>query len=201
MDRFLATVPRKILVTLLLVGGVALIVLMNPPHHLCDTQVETFKENVGDFLFLTSSSRVKEVRFPRLLDRCKETLSSGGCYELFLGLRNFLNQFQVVSPDCSSRVGRIRQVNAALTQSLDLLIRLGWGGEPPRTSAMRTGWLGAPELNLYCLLQHRYSRLYGELSWQSFRESYFTALPGASELGREEVWEKSILSIPCEDYR
>lgn len=197
----MATVPRGILVITLLVGGVLLIILLNPPHQMCDTQVETFKNNVGDFLFLTSASQAKEIRFPKLLGRCKETLSSGGCYELFLGLRKFLNEFQVVSPDCLSRIGGIRQVRSAVTESLDLLIRLGWGGEPPQSPAVRTGWLGAPELNLYCLLQHRYMRLYGETQWQNFRESYFAELPGAQELSRQEIWEKSILSISCEDYR
>ena len=57
MDRWLASLSRGALATLVIGGGILFIILSDPPVGVCDTQKNVFKENMTPFLFLDKKNR------------------------------------------------------------------------------------------------------------------------------------------------
>src|SRR4051794_8213080 len=104
MDRLLSMLPKNLMAFLAIAGGTAFIIFAQPPHTLCDSQLEVLQ--LAQKSFLAQDPRLKKFKgeqvkcfgegskrecesynptstYERLRDRCKMTNNPGGCYELF----------------------------------------------------------------------------------------------------------------------
>ncbi len=201
MADFLNNLPRPLLVFLALAVGILLIILMSPPHSICDIQEETLKETLKGTVFLDESRpKITITGLKYRHDLCWRLNNSGGCYEYFITLRSLIKDLKIISPDCWRRVGRLSEIEEALWAGINLFVRVAWGIQPPRTFAERA-WLSAADLAIFCDLQDMVVRLYGKEALASFREKLMGSLPGVERLRREEIWARSILSLRCAQYR
>lgn len=188
-------------VTVVLGAGVLFIVLSDPPRTVCDSQLELFDEKVRDFLLLDSRKpNRKTTRYTKLHETCRATSSAGGCYELFLNLKQMIKDAKTVSVECHGKLRGHTQYSTAVWQSLDLMAQLAWGAKPPLTPALKTGWLDPADLNLYCELKNSAIYVFSEEKWNSFVAGYFKSLPGAANLPRNEAWQKMLFSVNCTQY-
>lgn len=201
MDKLLATFPKNLLATLVIAGFTLLFILSDPPHTVCESQLEVLQKNQQNFLYKDPKSKVqKTTKYQRLRDHCKGTNSPGGCYELFQEVRMLLQDLASVPGDCISYAGDITEVKKALWETSELIVKLAWGTSPPAAYHNKFGWLDTADISLFCLLKTRIVAAYGDSSWTSFREKLMLELPGAKDLPRNQVWDMSIFSENCARY-
>lgn len=202
MVEWLKSLPKTAFVTLVLSAGVLFIVFSDPPRSVCDTQISKLDEAIKDFLSLDQIKKPnrKQTRFTKLVETCKVTNSAGGCYELFLSLKEMLKDVGAVSPECIAKLTSHTAITETVWTSLDLMTRLAWGEKPPEMATLRTGWFDPADLNLFCELKRTITNIYSDTKWNSFVEAYFTQLPGAKSLDRTEAWQRMLFSVNCSLY-
>jgi hypothetical protein len=202
MTNFLYSLPRALLVFILLVAGIAVVVFSNPPHTICDTQAETIRETLKGSVFLDPARpKIKTTGIRYRHDLCWRLNDSGGCYEYFASLRSTIKDLKTVSPRCWTSIGEIKEIKTALHDAVELFIRVAWGAKPPSTFMERFGWLSAADVALYCDIQSVVSEFYGRDGFVAQRETLITSLPGVERMRREDIWSRSLMSVNCDQYR
>lgn len=206
MNQFLSRLSKSAIVALTLIGGVLFIVLSNPPHSLCDTQVNFFKEDVGDYLFVDKLKQQKskgtlKSKFQKNMEYCRGSNATGGCYEFFFHFRNMLKALNSVSHECQESVGAIKEVKSSLWETIELMVRIAWGERPPKGIYDKYSWMDTSDMNLFCHIKSLNQSLYPEKRWVDFREKMMRDLPGADQLSRNKVWELTIFSDNCVQFQ
>ncbi|MGE3975157.1 MAG: hypothetical protein AB7F59_11590 [Bdellovibrionales bacterium] len=192
-------IPQGLLIFLVLVGGLIFILLAQPPHSVCEPQMEIFKTSQEGFLFLNpSKSYLKTTGFQKTLDFCKHGNNAGSCFEFMQGLQKMMDVTLSSPAECHGGITELTEVSSATWRGLELMTRAAWGAAAPKSSMERQGWLDAPAMELYCRLKKFAITNYGQGAWSSFVESQLPQLPGASELQRSDAWQRTILSDPCQ---
>lgn len=93
--------PRPLLVAIVLLVGIVLIVMMNPPHTICDTQKESLKESQTGILFpIKSGGKTYPGKIIQAKENCYSGNSSGACFEYFSILRRAAQSVKNGSPEC-----------------------------------------------------------------------------------------------------
>jgi hypothetical protein len=200
MQRLLS-LPKALLVLVLLGGGIALIIMFNPPYTVCDSQLELFKKNQTGFIYIDEKDKASQTpMIDKLSDRCKETNSPGGCYELFLKMKEFLGDLDRVPSECAGQVTGRNEIKNALWNQIKLMMNLAWGTKPPTNLYDKIAWLDPADLALFCRLKATIESLYGKEAMDNFRETMFHDLPGATNIPRGQAWELMLLSTDCRAY-
>lgn len=195
------SLPRMLLVGILLGGGTLLVVFLNPPYTVCDSQIEVFKASQIGFLYVNPKDKmIKTTQYELLTERCKQTNSPGGCYELFLKLKQLLNDLDRVPRECASDVTGLAEVQKALWKQMKLMVELAWGSKPPGSFNEKLGWLDPADLALYCRLKRSLEEFYGIEEFTGFRERMFKDLAGVAGIQRNQAWEMMLLSTNCSKY-
>lgn len=173
----------------------------NPPHTECDSQKEVFNQQQTPFLFKSAKSKFQNsTGFQKALEECLSTNSVGGCLSFFDGVRIFQRDFDSLSSQCRAVVSEISEVRHFFDRSLDLFVRLAWGTDPSMDKT-QIGWLDNAHVYSYCRLRSNYLKYYGQDQWSTFAEKQLSELPNAKEMGREQAWVRSLLSLACEKFR
>lgn len=201
MDRWLAIIPKGLLLVLVVGGGILFIVLSDPPHTVCESQLEIFRQNQKRFLFLDpKKEKIVTTRYQRLVEHCKVTNDPGGCFELFSEMRTLIRDIQAVPSDCLSRAGDIAEVKKAVWEVEELLPKLAWGEKPPTTYHDKFGWLDTADVSLFCSLKRQISSIYGDEQWGPFQQKMLAQLPGIDNMAPSEVLDMTLFSERCENY-
>ena len=201
MDRFLAQIPKFWLIVGSLTIGILFIVLSDPPKGVCDAQLELFRKNQKDFLYLDPKNEfIKTTGFVRDYERCKTSNTPGGCYEFFEKVRKFLTDLDGVPKECLGHVQSEGVIGQSIVQTFDLIVRIAWGSKPPERYNDKFKWLDNSDMALFCRLKTNYDKILGTQALTQKRESYFESLPGTKGLPRQKVWESMILSENCGRY-
>lgn len=200
-DQWLKSLSKTTLAALAIGLGIGFILLSDPPHTVCDSQLEVFRKSQAGVLFPpTDQKAIKTSQIERGVTDCKATNAPGGCYRLFLDLRKLLSDLGSVPEECRGSVSDITEVRKAIWNNLDLLIRIAWGAKPPQTYLDKYNWLDPADLSLFCSLKRAAELYYGDSAWVDFRERYFSDLPGSADLPRTQAWELMLLSVNCSQY-
>ncbi len=228
MDKFLSQFSKSTLAVVSIVGGILFIVLSQPPVSVCDTQMQFIQTSQKLLLYKDTAKkgvRAKHIcyrkvdplislgksenraeeeyacsKFESLRDRCKKTNDPGGCYELFNNVKVLLTDLDTLTRECPSAAGSVPEVQKAMWDTMNLLVRLAWGEKPPSAYHAKFGWLDTADISLFCKLKARIQNTYGESSWNKYRDKMMKELPGANNLARNEVWDLSIFSENCGRY-
>ena len=201
MDRLLSIVPKSVIAFAAIVGGILFIVLSEPPHTICDSQLEIIKEQQKKFLYLDPKSKhIKTTKYENLRDHCKATNNPGGCYELFQEMKTLLHDLSTLSNQCAPEIGGIKEIRKPVWEIAELLVRLAWGEKPTEAYHAKFGWLDTADISFFCQMKARIYILYGEPAWAKFREKMMKELPGAKDLPRNQVWDMSLFSENCARY-
>lgn len=174
-------------VTLGLIVGLAAIMYFNPPHTPCQSQREIYLEAIKPY----------QKPFVKNSNLCREHGDSGGCLGLFDTVNKLESKLSDVSLTCQKELIDDKQTRLWMTNAMELFVRLAWGTKPPASYLYRNGWLEMSHLDTYCKLKKHLEDIYGDNTWTSLVNYLLSDLPGAQELGRDESWNRSILSDPC----
>lgn len=202
MNNFFNSLPKTILAVLALVVGFVFIILNDPPKSVCSVQLGLFKEAQKRFLYTETKNNVKRAALvEEQLQICRASNSPGGCNELFFNLKRLNKDLDSVPSQCASTIGGETEVSNYLWKSYRLMVELAWGAKPPSGYERRFSWFDAADLALFCDLKENLIRLYGEDRHRNFQEEMFQSLPQASMLTRDQVWQRTILSVRCDSVK
>ena len=201
MPSWLSGYSKNTIAFIALSLGLAGLIISQPPHTLCDSQIDQIRETQKHFLYPDPKSKVvKTTPYQAQRDRCKMTNDPGGCYELFQGVRKLAEDLNTFTVECSAAPASIPEVKTALWETAELMVRLAWGDKPPLTFSSKLGWLDVADVSLFCRLKARLTLVFGEESWNALREKLMVDLPGAKALTRNQVWELILFSENCSRY-
>jgi hypothetical protein len=102
-----------------------------------------------------------------------------------------------VGNQCEPQLAKHDMAKAVINKSMELLVVIAWGTKPPQNSFYKNGWLESSHLALFCKFKRHMNIVLGEEAWNDFVNSLLESLPGASELGRNEAWARTIMSDSC----
>lgn len=224
MENFINSLPKPMLVLLVLIAAVAFFMIANPMHTICDTQLEVFKEaQKGNVFQNTVTVKGAKQKVPAGLAKAKEACqvgnSPGSCYTYFTNLRSIAVDIGKASSECTPVMFEVPEVSRALTDGIEVMARIAWGSQPPDEGFARFNWLQESELAVFCRLKNVYVRAAGEEKWDQLRKMIFQKLPGEAVspqvdpnhpvmtpkpatqvFSEQELWNRSIFSIRCESY-
>ena len=193
--------PRAFLVTLLIGIGIAYVILNDPPHTFCKTQVEHFQFVQKGIIFKDPQDKIhKKTLMSRLIETCRKTVSPGGCYEYFSYLRRLLRDFRLVSTDCLKEVSLIEEVKQHLLIGTKLMVLIAWREEALTGQVDKFNWLNRTDMSLFCTLKKQITLFYGNPTWLSFEDSVLKQLPLSQKVSLQYLKKFSILSEPCSIY-
>ena len=200
MEQWLLSIPRGVLVTAVIIIAIVFVLLQDPPHTICRTQIDRFKYwQQGVIYKLEGDKLSKAPAMQTLLKNCKKLSSPGACYGLFAKTRVFLRDFELVSVDCREDFAELTPVKNTLFSVYSLMIRLAWGDRPPDVrQGNLLNWFSSLEISLFCTIKKHISALYGEQQLMALEQKTFKKLPGAENLNEDQIREVSLVSRNCQ---
>jgi hypothetical protein len=202
VDQFIQSLPKTVLALLAIVIGFLLIIYFNPPHTVCDAQLDLFRESQRTFLYAaTEKGFVRPPEIKHLYNTCQEDNSPGSCFEYFEKLKKLTTDLVNIPRECSATAAGETEISSWLWQSLKLMTQIAWGPKAPQSYLDKHSWFDASDVSLFCELKQNATRIFGEEKFAAWRETTMKELPQADKLSREQVWSKTILSTACDSYR
>ena len=214
LEQQLSQMPKMLVALIALTATVVGLFIFNPPHTICDTQVDTVRENlIGPVFPAVVKKNTIQPLIKNAQQTCKTGHSAGACYDYFSILKMIAKQIDNSSPECRAQVIGISEVQAALKDGVEIMALAAWGPQPPVSPAARFGWLQESELAVFCYIKDVYEKALGEEAWSALRLRVNKKYPGenatitnldvdgpkASEkMTDNEIWSKSIFSVRCE---
>lgn len=176
--------------------GLGLILLSNPPHTPCTSQLEQLKTQFTSTFILDTSLRYqKTTGFRKVFLYCKESNSPGGCFNLFHSVEQLLSELSSVQANCFDSISSTLEFREPMWQTAKLLAESAWEKKNNREPY---SWLDRSHLSLFCKIKTHLIRLNGQANWDNFREGILSSMSSAENLQRATAWRKSIFAINCQ---
>ena len=200
LNQLLVSLPKAFIATVLIALGIIFIIFNDPPHTVCRTQIENFKDVQIGVLYKDSSIKTRtKPLLEVLIDTCKKYSTPGSCYGLFSKIRVFVQDFRLVSGDCRKEFSSLSKVRKTLFGVYGLMIRLAWGDTPPK-HYNKLAWLSDVDMSLFCMLKERIIYFYGRDALLNLERKTFKLLPGAENMSKNNIREMALVSENCTRY-
>lgn len=225
MEDFIKNTPKPLLALIVLVGAVVFFMLANPPHTICDTELEVLKQSQKGNIFPTVITVQKvQQKIPAQINQAKEACqignSAGSCYEYFEDLKSIAVDIGKASSQCTQQLFEVPEVRQALKDGVEVMVRIAWESQPPDPGFARFNWLQETEIAVFCRIRNIYERSVGQEAWDQLRRNIYAKLPGEAPqpktepdqivaeprpapltMSEQDIWNRSLFSVRCESYR
>ena len=193
--------PKAVIASLVIGGAIFFIILNDPPHTLCDTQLEHFKSLQKGITYKDNKDFHKEkALLNRKKESCEKENRPGSCYEYFAYLKRLLKNFQVLSPECEAIIFAETPIKKALKSALTLITALAWREEVLTGRVSKYNWLSRSDMYLFCDIKNKYIQQYGQPAYESLEQQIISLLPSQNK-NRNLIFKWSILSESCLKYQ
>ncbi len=190
--------PNIVLVFLGLFGGLAFLLISNPLHTACRSQMTELTHQHTPFFILDKSLKFQEkTEHQQALEACRKTNTPGGCLRLFNGIRELTGSLESLPSDCITSLCTRKEFNQPLWDAVDILVRIGWGDVPPQDIYEQTRWLDRSHFLLFCRMKKILNTCHGEDRWNQEQEKILYSLPGSEDMTRKDIWRKALFAISC----
>lgn len=190
------SIPKPILVSIVLIVGILMIVIGDPPRDACDAQLELF--------FKAQAGKISSMRgkvgslLARTAKYCGDTKTYGGCAEFHNTLRGVIKELHNVTPECTSKVISNEKIQMILKESMVLMVKSAWGEKAPEPGPYVYGWMTMSEFAVFCGLKRLVYEHTDDETWEAWVRSIISKLPQANELQFNQSFERSLFSLRCE---
>ena len=196
------SLPKFLIAVLFIGGGVIFILINDPPHTFCDTQIEHFERVQRGILYKNQKDFHKEKSIlERNRQACQKENAPGTCYEYFRYLKRLLKDLKLLSKECSSIIYQRVEVKKAFSQALSLMTALAWREEVLTGTVDRYNWFSRPDLFLFCELKRTYINNYGRENYKPLEQQIVNLLPFEKKYSVSLIHKRSLLAVPCSAYR
>ncbi len=200
MDQFINSLPRTVIAIGAIIIGFFLMRLNDPPVTVCDLQMNLFRESQKKFLY-SASDLGKPSMAKEAYEICKGDNSPGGCFEYFENLKKLTVDLTNIPEQCAAKAAEEPQIQTWVQRSLKLMVQMAWGERAPASYVQKNGWFDASDISLFCDLKRSAIRIFGNDVYSQWREEILMSVPDYEKIGREQAWQKSLVSTPCDHYR
>ena len=201
LDDLLKKLPKSLIALVAISVGITFILLGDPPHKFCDTQVEHFKSVQKGIIFKDSKDKIHKVpSMTRLLRTCRKTTSPGSCYEYFAYLDRLLKNFKLVSAECLTGLSQFKEVKTHLFNGMNTMVQLAWRERVLSGEVNKFNWLSPSDMSLLCSIKSKVTLLYSAETLKIFEQSILANLPNSQKLSLTSLKKFSILSESCSQY-
>lgn len=180
--------PKPLLASILIGGGIALILIKDPPHSFCDSQAAQFRK-------IRSGSTLQ-----KRLSLCRTEGAPGSCYEYFSSVRQLLKDLLVLSPECAHLIYSSPEIKNSLASALTLMTALAWREDVLTGRVSKYNWLNRADLMLFCKIKDKYLLHYGQEDWSRLSAGILKLLPMKQKASPDLALRRSILSESCAVY-
>ena len=193
--------PKIVIAFVVIIGTIAFVLISDPPHTFCDTQLEHFKTNQKGIIYKDSKDYHKiKSAIKRTKQICKTKNSSGGCYDYFFYLKKVLKDLRLLSNECKAQIFIDSKVKKTLEDALILMPTLAWRENVLFNRVSKFNWLKQSDLALFCDIKKNYILEYGRNKYQILEKKILNTLPTKSK-NKNLILKKSILSESCLKYQ
>jgi hypothetical protein len=201
LKQFFLSLPRPVLVILILTAGLAFFMINEPPHTVCKTQQEIFTEAQAGRIFPKAvKGGTRPPIIGKMMETCRYGASAGSCFEYFAALRQLLNDLHNVPSQCLTEITTIGAVKKNLIDGVELIAKLAWGEHAPDPGLGKLNWLETPDVALFCRIKETLIRAQGEELWEALRLKVSSQLPDANKMSASDIWVRSLFSVRCEQF-
>ncbi|MGI9549470.1 MAG: hypothetical protein ACR2M7_05825 [Bdellovibrionales bacterium] len=201
LDDLIKKLPKTLVALIAISIGIFFILVNDPPHKFCDTQIENFQSVQAGILFKNPKEKVYSLPIiPRLLKICRETVSPGACYEYFSYLNRLLTDFKLVVPECFKDLSEIKEVRDQLFIGMETMVLLSWREEVLSGKVSKLNWLNRSDMALFCDIKKEVQILYGRDTLKFFENNIISKLPNSKQAAPARLRKFSILSESCSKY-
>ena len=194
----LHSIPKFLLVVLLLFSGVLLVILYDPPQSVCDLQMEVYKENNQAFLFPSKKSEKSMSHFQSSIKDCQKNNTPGGCYTLFSYVYRLIRSFRSVDSECHTKLTQLKEVQEAMFETYKLFIAISWGEGPTDDLSNPLAWLSLNDVKTFCQVQNKINHYYGVETLSLLENQVLQGLESAQNMNILKKF--SVLSENCLRY-
>lgn len=202
MKNLLSAMPQWMLALLVLAGGVAVLLLFDPPVSVCRAQMEALDLRLVPFLKPDPKRKLKtKTGFQSSYEVCLSGNSPGACRELFDGTRKTLAELTTLDNECWPQVSSAAEIMKLFKDVVQLMSQIAWGEKAPADRIDKLAWFDAYHLNTFCDVKKTFIRVSGEPAWNEMALTQIQTLPQAGQLDSQEAWARSLFSVSCAQYR
>ena len=215
--KLLNQIPKALLVSLIILGGIFYMIFTNPPHRFCDTQVENFKAKQIGYLYpdpedFREKQALKEkgekkkemkgrsARLKRSYELCRGEARPGSCYEYFSQLRKLFEDLKLLTPECKQEIYREKEIKQAFKEALILMTALAFDEKAVTGKASRYSWLVRRDLNLFCQMKGEYEDRFGMRAVNALETEVLENLPLETKLSPEYLRKYTLFGLACAGY-
>ncbi len=225
VTQWLETTPKWLVALLVISIGVAGVMLVNPMKTVCHTDRESLMVSMEGLLTDRVDEKKRKVPATFLIakQRCSEGNSAGACYDYLRYLKEITRRVNVSSTECFSVLFEEERIQKTIAGGMEMMALMAWGDEPPADAAERYNWLSSSDVATFCQMRRifLYAAADDGEAWNAFRERIFAKYPGKrtaddltewtvtdegevpgpkakDELSKVEIWNRSLLSAPCD---
>ena len=200
--------PKIIIAFLVISVSIVFIMLFNPPHTMCDTQIEHFKEVQVEVFYKNSTESCKPEnpkdlspcsKIKKEQKLCKTQNTRGACYNYFAYLKKVLKDLRLVSNECHAQIFTNGKIKTTLEEALTLMVALAWRKDVIYGQKNKFNWLNQTDMALFCKLKKKYILEYEKQSYKQLEETILSSLPSKSK-NKKLLFKSSILSEYCSQY-
>lgn len=218
MEEFFKKIPKPLLAVLVIILGIAIVFVIQPPKSICDTEMVAFQESLVGALYSSNAGKKKgnlpgEIR--RAKEQCKFGNSSGACYEYFRVLRKMASGMDRLTPECLPTIVDAPGVKSSLLEGFTLMTQIAWGEELPESQAQ--AWFTSSEMVTYCYVKEALKKSMAENEWAELNSQIMRTLPGrrlpsadpsfrqrpllaSLTMTEDQIYPLTLLSVRCELY-
>ena len=209
-------ISSSTLVFLGFIGTILFIFITNPPHTICNSQLNELTNQSTPFFILDKNSQLAKLRrrstpffildksskvqekteYKKSFEYCQSNNNPGACLKLFNGVKNLVSTLEVLPRDCLS-LCRQKAFSDPLWETMEIMVRIGWGEQPPEDIYERSKWLSYSDFSLFCRIKRLLNLCHGEEKWKTRQEEILSSLPGADKMERRDVWKLALFATSC----
>lgn len=227
LEELTQQIPKPLIAAIVILLGIAFIIVISPPHTVC----QTYQENITDsFKGILSPIKENKKEIPAAVHRtrnmCKQGNSAGSCYEYFGILKKVAQSVKNAPSECYAELGDIGfskykekieedergevvsiefangKLLDVLKDGIEQMALLAWGDHIPDVGGDRYGWMQESELAVFCHLKDAYSRIKSEDDWRILRTSIIQKFPGERPPTTDSaILSKQLTKKAIESYR
>ncbi|MCB0368318.1 MAG: hypothetical protein KDD45_02490 [Bdellovibrionales bacterium] len=190
----------------------------DPPHSICSTEILSYKRSLKGAVYAYQDKKnIIPATITSAMATCRSGKSSGSCISYFDIINSMIINTNQVETSCLPELYADPNVMKYLKNFFLISSALAWGDEVPKES--QTNWFSESNLLVFCKVKKSLKEYLPEEEYEGLVNTALSSFPykilsfeykedsveyqnnkAILKMNKQDVYNKSILSLRCERY-